>query len=441
MNLPRYNQVRPDSLRRILALSYYHAPLENPGTRRIGAFVRYLPAYGYHPVVLTAASYGALDDDEARQVFRAPDLLDIGRWLARKFTRSAAGSSPRGNGPILTSDSLISMALEHVLIPDMHIGWMPGAVLHGRTLLRSGTFHAIFSSSPPPTAHLAGLALKRASGLPWVADFRDGWTFEPPNKVVLNSAARRSIERVLERVVVLNADRIVTVNDVLAADLRRRYPVRADRVRVISNGYDPAERPTARLRRDDGRFLIVHTGALAHSRDHTTIDGLLAALHQLCRQHEALIERLDICFVGDLSENERALINASNLHMCVRTMGPLSHQDALQIQVDADVLLLVTATNAVSVTTSKIFEYLVSGRPILALTGHTAAAALIEELDAGMVVAPDDVGAICRALDVFYQRWQAGQLPTRVDERVRRYDRRILSGELAAIFDELDVRS
>lgn len=206
----------------ILVISYYYAPTENPGTRRAGAFMRYLPQYGCRPVALTTSSHGALANDEERKVFRAPDVMDVGRWLARRFWRAQPPAPGERLPPILTPDSRLTRVRERTLIPDVHIGWLPGTVLRGRQLLRAGTFRAIFSSSPPPSVHLVALTLKRLSGLPCVADFRDGWTFEPSNAATLSSPARLRIERASERAVVLGADCIVTVNQVLADDLRRR---------------------------------------------------------------------------------------------------------------------------------------------------------------------------------------------------------------------------
>lgn len=423
------------SERRILMISYYYAPIENPGTRRVGAFVRYLPQYGYRAVALTTSSYGALADDEERLVFRAPDVMDVGRWLARRIKKVQPTVVSEPLSPIVTPDSMLSRALERILIPDIHIGWLPGAVLRGRQLLRTGTFRAIFSSSPPPSSHLVALALKRLSGLPWVADFRDGWTFEPPDPATLSSPARLRIERALERAVVLGADRIVTVNQVLADDLRCRYPTAT--VVVISNGYDPAEVATLRPHTKGKRLQIVHTGALARSRSHTRVSGLMAALDRLQQTQSSMLTDLEICFIGNLGTTERKALARNGCQSCITVEGPIPHRETLQRQVEADVLLLITAPNAISVTTSKLFEYLASGRPILALTGRSAAAALIEEFNAGIVVAPDDVDGICQALEWFYDRWLANDLPTRVDPRVQRFDRRNLTGELAKVFDAL----
>ena len=426
---------RPE--RSVLMVGYYYTPIENPGTRRLGAFARYLPQYGYRPVVLTTSSYGACADDDARLIFRAPDILDVGRWLARRVYCARSVDLGDRLSPMITPDSRLSRVLEHVLIPDIHIGWVPGAVLRGRALLRSSAFGVIFSSSPPPSAHLAALALKRMSGLPWVADFRDGWTFEPPNPVMFTSPARLRIERTLERAVVLSTDRIVTVNRVIADDLRRRYPATAGRIAVISNGYDSADIAGLQSYVKGERLRIIHTGSLAYSRSQTTINGFLAALDRLHQQQSPILADLDVRFVGRLSASERDVLTRTGCRGCVTVEGPLSHREALQRQFSADVLLLVTSASAASVTTSKLFEYLASGRPVLALTGRSAAAELIEELDAGIVVAPDDVEGICRALEWFHERWRFDELPTRVDPRVQRFDRRSLTGDLARMFDTL----
>ena len=426
---------RPE--RSVLIVGYYYTPTENPGTRRLGAFARYLPQYGYRPIVLTTSSYGACADDDTRLIFRAPDILDVGRWLARWIYHARSADSGDRLPPIITPDSRLSRVLEHVLIPDVHIGWIPGAVLRGRVLLCSGAFDIIFSSSPPPSAHLAALALKRMSRLPWVADFRDGWTFEPPNPVVFTSPVRLRIERSLERAVALSADRIVTVNRVIADDLRRRYPATAGRIAVISNGYDSADIAGLQSYVKGERLRIIHTGSLAYSQSHRSIKGFLTALDRLQQQQSPILADLDVCFVGRLSASERDILTRTGCQGCVTVEGPLSHHEALQRQFSADVLLLVTSANAASVTTSKLFEYLASGRPVLALTGRSAAAELIEELDAGIVVAPDDVEGICRALEWFHERWRFDELPARVDPRVQRFDRRALTGNLARMFDTL----
>lgn len=429
---------RAAALRDVLMVAYHYAPAEHAGTRRAGAFAKYLPAAGYRPLVLTTTLRGSLADDAARGIVRADELIGL---LARPYRALRLRRVPaerRANTAVFDAGAGPAKLLMNLMIPDINVTWHPLAVRKGLQLIRQGSIRLIFSTSPPPTAHLVALSLKRRTGLPWVADFRDGWMFEPPNPVTLNSAFRRRVEAALERRVVLGADRIVTVNQAIAGDLAARYPSAAAKIVVITNGYDPEIfAGLERTRAADGRFRIVHTGSLSQSEASRSIDGLLGALRRLQTEASPLIDQLELVLVGNLSSRERETIAAAGLERYFTITGPVDYRQALQQQIDADLLLLVTAGGATSVTTSKLFEYLVSGRPILGLTGRTPAAALIGELEAGMVVPPDDVAGITAALSSFHARWRAGQLPTRADRRVERFSRPHLTGELAALFDQL----
>jgi glycosyltransferase involved in cell wall biosynthesis len=423
-----------------LLVSYFYTPMANPGTRRVEAFARYLPLHGYRPLVLTTDARGARADDAERAVFRAADLLRASRRLVPSW-RQRGGTGQGSARDLLTAESRASRLLHALMVPDVQIGWYPAATLRGITLARSGGVDLLYSSSPPVTSHLVALRLKRAVGLPWVADFRDGWMFEPPSRAPVSSRLRRRVELRLEAAVVRGADWIVTVNDVLAADLARRYPEAASRVSVVSNGYDPADlHGVVRQRPADGRLRLVYTGAIGLSRAGTSLDGLLGALGKLRDRSSPVMEALEVLLVGPLTGEERQLIARHSLGEWILTQGPVEHRAALQHQADADVLLLVTAQSDTSVTTSKLFEYLAADRPILALAGGSAAADLVKQLNAGVVVAPDDVVGTADALERFHALWRVGNLPRGAGASARRFDRRELAGELAAVFDRLVAR-
>ena len=424
--------------RELLMLPYYYPPADHAGTRRMTAFARYLPEVGYRPIILTTNIRGSTPSDAAQYIFRAGEISSL---LARPYRALRLRRVPqqqRGNVAAIAADSWVSRMLMACLIPDLHVTWYPLAVRQGLRLLRSRPIKLLFSSSPPATSHLVALRLKRLTGLPWVADFRDGWMFEPPNPVPFNSRIRTRIEYALERQVVLSADRIVTVNQTIADDLARRYPATAGRIEVITNGYDPADvaqMPTRVAR--SARMRLVYTGSLALSRTGTSISGLLAALRGLREAQPALADEIELVFVGKLTDAEQRRIAETGLGDQVSMTGRLSHQDALRYQAEADALLLITVSGDSSVTTSKLFEYLASGRPILGLTGRSPAAEIIRDLDAGVVVDPDDVPGIRAALGDLHRRWRADDLPTRHDPRVTRFSRPHLTADLARCFDEL----
>ncbi|NJN66965.1 MAG: glycosyltransferase family 4 protein [Chloroflexaceae bacterium] len=323
-------------------------------------------------------------------------------------------------------------------IPDQQIIWYPWAVWTARNLLRSMPIRLLYSTSTPETDHLVGLTLKRLTGLPWVADFRDGWMFETiPFRHT--SSLRHAIESRLERAVVTAADHIITASDALADDFCQRYPQVAPRMTVITNGYDPDD--FAHIQRAEQRpptFRVVHTGTFSLTRWNSSLEGLLTALSTMQSQQYPLMQDLDVTLVGELSATELETIRRSGVCASFSMIGSVPYPEALQHQVNAEVLLLIIPPGIVGMSNNKVFEYLATGRPILALAQDTSLAGrLITNLGAGLVVAPDDVVGIQRALQTFHAQWKAGLLPTRVHPAVAQFDRRELTRKLAAVFDRL----
>jgi glycosyltransferase involved in cell wall biosynthesis len=428
------------SLPHILMVAYHYPPLENTGVRRSVKFAKFLPEFGYQPVILTTRTYGCLPDDRKKLIFRTDDLLGPFKRAWLTFKRKQGTVNQHADIRLLPPGGRLEQWKSAYLVPDPKIIWYLPAVSQARKIVRAQPIRFLYSTSPPETSHLVALKLKQETGLPWVADFRDGWLFEPHISARLTSRFRR-LEVSLERKVILTADRVITVNEVIAGDIAQRYPEAAAKVSVITNGFDPDD--FAHLRRKvttPDKFRLVYTGSLSLSREGTTLTGLLKALQAMHTSQLDLMARLEIVLVGNLDSTEVRTIEQSGLGPYFRLTGPVSYQAALQYQVDADILLLVIAPGNIGVSTSKLFEYLATGRPILALTGQSAAAKLISALAAGLVVEPDDPPSIQHALQAFYQQWQAGQLSARNDPRLCQFDRRELTNQLASLFDQIAVK-
>jgi glycosyltransferase involved in cell wall biosynthesis len=324
-----------------------------------------------------------------------------------------------------------------VLAPDPEIAWYPFAVRRARQILRAVDIGALYSSSSPETDHLVAWKLKRETGLPWIADFRDGWMFETHRAVRNREGLRRRAELRLERAVVGTADSIVTVNELIADDFRSRYPAAAHRVHVIENGFDPDDLGgLTRHRTADGKMRIVYTGRLALSRTDQSLAPLLAALETLVAGDPDIARDIEVHLIGPLSPHERDEIERSRASDLVRIAGPRPRREALQAQLDADVLLLVTGSDA-GVSTSKAYEYLATGRPILGLTKSPPAMELVRASTRGTVVDPQNVSAIASSLLHLHARWAEGTLATSPAAPDNRYTRRFLTGRLAALLDRL----
>jgi glycosyltransferase involved in cell wall biosynthesis len=418
----------------VLIVTHDWPPVETAGTERIRKFVQYLPEFGYRPLVLTTGRYGTLANDATAGVFRASDLIHS---LFRPLRwRKARGVAPEAQIRVatLSGQSLPGRLRDQLMAPDTKLGWLLPAVHRGREVIATQQPALLFSSSPPETTHLIALRLHSAKGLPWVADLRDGWLFEPPNPPLRQAVWRRAWEGRLERQVVSQATAVVTVTAPIATDLAARYPAAGSKINVISNGFDGADfAALSRQRPADGHFLLVYTGALAASRQGGSADALFDGVAELVRRQPGSPLRLQI--VGNFSETEKQAVQGRGLGDVVEFVPPVPRPEAYQRQVDADALLLVTAPGVRSVATSKLFDYIGAGRPILALAQDNAAAGIVQQDDLGITVAPDDPAAIAAALEKLMQQCQTGKAWPGFETARKRYDRRELTRRLAQVFD------
>ena len=214
--------------RSALFIAYHYPPARSAGAARTTAFLRYLPACGYRCQVLTTSAFGGEDD-----VLRAWEPLSLYRWLFNRQVRSGEGHSA-----VRTRRGLLSRIGRALFIPDLQVSWLPAAFSRGLRYLRSNDCDVIYTSFPPASAHLLGYLLQRVTGLPWVADFRDAWIFDPLDVYLEEDSLRKRIEERIEGRVVASASAVVVASQEVADYLCTRYAAHADRVRVISNGFD-----------------------------------------------------------------------------------------------------------------------------------------------------------------------------------------------------------
>ncbi len=272
-------------MRHVLIVTCDFPPQGGTGITRVTKFIKYLPAFDWQPVVLTTNRYGGLSTDQEQCVHRASDLVhDLFSPLRKRKIRDVPPETQYLVATIPTA-SFLGRLRDQVMVPDTKIGWLPGAVQLGRRLIHRYHPALLLSTSPPETAHLVAHQIHRAEHLPWVADLRDGWLYEPPQIALRQPRLRHTLEGSLERRVITAADAVVTTTDPISEDLRQRYPQAAPKVRTISNGYDASDfARLARQRGADGRFLLVYTGALSAGAEGRSADAFFAALASFVRQ-------------------------------------------------------------------------------------------------------------------------------------------------------------
>jgi len=412
------------------------------GVQRIVKLLRYLPRERWSTEVLAMAPRPGEERDleGARQL---PEGLVVHR-VASPLPTSPPGRTRRGSSAA-RPDRLYHLARTAaglLCTPDVYLPWSLRARRKLATLLGSGRFDVVVSTSPPDSAHLAVAAAARRRRVPWVADFRDPWTrrihFQPP------TAAHRALDSALEARVIGAADAVVLVTEPMRSDFGARYPARAARMHTITNGFDPADYPGA-LDRDqidhEPRLRLLHTGTLTLRRN---AGALVEMLEGLRSQRGDLERALQIDCIGGRDAINDRLVRAAGLQGVIRFHPTQSHAAIVRRQRRAPALLLLDAGGAGSELTlpGKLFEYLGARRPVFALASVEGTGGVLRQTRAGVCFAPHDTEAAAAALGDWIDAQRSAPLPWRGDERaLERYHRPRLAEHFAHLLDGVSRES
>ncbi len=436
---------------RVLLITYDFPPSVEIGAHACEQVSRHLPRYGWQPVVLTIGERyidpARIDRQFSRRypglVHRTrvfPHPLDVYRRF-KSSVHNRIGFNGKSAGPQRERIDFRTWLLSLLLVPDMYTGWIIPAVAAGMRLVRTHQIAHIFSSAPCWTNHLIGLLLSRLTGLPWTVHFRDPWTQVDHWKPA--SATSRRIERCLESMVLRRVTTVVCVTDPHTKLLRASFPyLPSEKFHTILNGYDGEEWEALDLRNGNGcqgpsdHFVITYAGSLWQRRSPLP---LFRALGKLVTSGEVKADSLRIDLIGwcEVAQGQQVheMAAAHGIGACLSLVGPLGRAQTLSRLVASNLLLLLAEDWTLQIP-GKTYEYLRSGRPILALTQNGALADLLRMTGGGWVMDPDDEVAITAALRQAYVNWSVGTLNPVADSRiVTSFDRRLLAGRYAELFD------
>ncbi len=440
--------------RRVLMIVSSFAPSLEMGAQTCSQIAKYLPGHGWTPTVLTTGDR-YVDYRDLTPAMPEPGLTVVRtRMLPHPLSvlrRFRAARKDEGNamGAAVTSKERRGWLRRTVLaclnVPDADTGWILPAVAAGRTLARGSDIACLFSSGPAWSGHLAALGLARLTGLPWVAHFRDPWNQGSPYAPESDLADR--VNARLERAVVQRASTVICVTDRHRDLLRRHYASCVpEKFVTVPNGYDGAE--WEQLEQDASlsgagargeRLVITYAGALYVGRTPLLV---LEAMRRLSQTGDLDLERvrLDVILYDDVRQlpDGRDIMDVARemgLGDSVQVLGPLPRSETLKRLLASDLLLLLGHNFTVQVP-GKLYEYLRSGRPILALVPAGAQTDLLRATGGAWIVEPHDVNGAVEAVRDVYRRWQSGQRGPEADARlVSGFDRRVLVGRLAAELD------
>lgn len=410
-------------MKKILIVAHQFPPIGGSGVQRTLKFVKYLRNCGYEPVVLTRdASQASLKDETL--LSDIPDGIKIIRTRAFDFVNLTG---------ILKYPGKLAGRL---LIPDAEAIWQLAAHKKACELLKSLDIDVIYTTSAPYSDHILGLYLKRRfPGIPLVCDFRDEWTNNPYH---IRKGLRAKIERSLEKKVLSAADCLIANTPVMLSNFIRDNPDTRDKFYVIPNGFDEEDFEGIKdITPLNDRFTLTYTGLLYGKRKP---DNFFEALRQSIKQQLIDKSKIMIKLIGNFKAGQlQDKIDSFNLSDIITLLPYMKHRDCLEELLKSDALLLIepSGPGAEAFYTGKVFEYMNTGRPILATIPYRGAAAqLITHTNTGLVSDYNDIPGTIRNLAFLYNCWVNNTRPLvpNVSE-VRKYERKALTKLLSEVLD------
>ena len=386
---------------KVLLVTRHFPPGGGGGVQRPLKFATHLPALGIETHVLAPDVPGSLPADAELE-------LPTQAWIHRvRYVGPRAGRpaerllAKQGLARVGTQAALLGRRL---LVPDENVPWSTFALPVAIRLVRREKIDVVLTTSPPPSLHLLGAAVKRATGAAWVADLRDPLTSHPHRRGYESQLARLKEASVggVGRLVASQADAIVAASDAIAEEARALEP--KGKVVTIANGCD-FDDFAGLVHHPSDRLRITHAGHFHGKRDPKPFLQALA---------ESGLDDVVVRFAGDFRQADREYAESLGLGDRLELLGDVSRRRSLELQRDSEALLLLVPESGGrgrGVLTGKIYEYLAAERPILAVVPSDGAAAqLVRDTGAGVVVAPDDVEAMREALLDLHRRWRDGSL-------------------------------
>jgi glycosyltransferase involved in cell wall biosynthesis len=413
---------------KVLIVSLYFPPAGGGGVQRPLKFATHLPTLGIETHVLAP--------DDSKWIHADPELQPpTNAWIHRARYLGPKGRRPaeelHGRSGLDRISRQARLAGRRFLLPDENVTWNLTAIPAAVRIVRREGIDVVLTTSPPSSVHLIGAAVKRATGVRWVADLRDSIVAHPHRRAErLAVRTKERGEAVVAGLVARNADAIVAVSEAIAEETRGLRP--KGPVVTIANGSDFDDFAGLPYQRGE-RFRITHTGSFFGKRDPRPFLTALAD------------SGLDVTarFVGDFRSADREWAETLGLGDRLELHPYVPRRRSLELQRDSEALLLLipeAGGRGKGVLSGKVFEYLAAERPILASVPLDGAAAeLIEETGAGVVASPDDPAAIADALRGLVDRYEDGALDgTPLSEEWRdKLSRRTRVEELAELLGTL----
>ena len=426
-------------MKRVLVITYYWPPAGGPGVQRWLKFVTYFKEFGIDPIVfipdnphypITDESIGS-ELPEGIQIIRFPIKEPYGfanLISKKKITQVSSGIITKRKQSVL--EKVLLWIRGNFFIPDARIGWVKPSINFLRNFITDHHVEAIITSGPPHSLHLIGKSLKEETGIKWVADFRDPWTTIHYHKSLRLAKRAQKKHIALESEVLTKADHVVVTSATTKKEFQK---ITQTPIEVITNGYDSNDNFKLNL---DIKFTLSHIGTLLSNRNPIV---LWEALSELCSENPEFSKDLLIQLAGSVSDAILISIQKYGLMDQCIVLGYLSHQKAIQLQYNSQVLLLIEMNlpETKAIIPGKLFEYLAAKRPILAIGPvDSDVEKIIEETNSGSYFGYSEKEKLKKQISLFYSEYREGHL-TLNSKGLSKFSRKTLTSKMSDLIKSL----
>lgn len=421
-------------MQKVLFITYFWPPSGKATVHWPLKMIQHLPGFGWQPLVLTADEDTFSSQDESLLKEVDPDLKVFKARALEPFGIYRRLLGKEKNAPLTASETIstTNRGLRHRLaiwtrmnlfVPDARIGWYWNAVRKGKQILRSENIQAIVSIGPPHTTLLVGKKLSKEFCIPHIPVFIDPWVDITYYRDFKRSKPTLALDRHLEQSVLEEASHIVFVTESMREDYARQYPALQEKSHVLYWGYNEELFHDYIPKSVPASEILLHAGNIF---DYQNPKALWATLQKEIHNGR----NLKIVFIGTVSPGIRQSITEAGLSDRTEFKGFLPYHKMIE-ELGAASYVMVCATEKRHVP-GKLFEYLRSGKPILAFgDDNEEVQRILDEAKAGMIF---PYTSHAREFFDRIHNFQTNQ------DIVHRFDRKIIAGKLAQILNKAAVQ-
>ncbi|OUR90717.1 glycosyl transferase family 1 [Flavobacteriales bacterium 34_180_T64] len=422
--------------KKALIITYYWPPAGGPGVQRWLKFAKYLPDYNIDPIIYCPKdpNYPIIDSSlvsevsETLTIVRQPikEPYRFANYVSNKRSqRISSGIIPKQKKQSLL-EKLMLYIRGNFFIPDARKYWIKPSVRFLAEYIQNEQIDTIITTGPPHSLHLIGLQLKQKLGVNWLADFRDPWTtIGYHKKLKLTKSSRRKHEK-LELEVLTNADQLI----VTSQNTKKEFSIKTEQpISVITNGYD--KNPLFDFKKDS-KFTLSHIGSLLSDRNPKL---LWESLRELIDEFPDFEKQVQLQLIGVVSAEVMESIDSFGLTKYSKDFGYINHDEALKAQLQTQVLLLIEidSEETKAIIPGKLFEYMVTNTPILAMGPEASdVETIIKSTNTGTYFSYLEKACLKSQILLYFEAYKTNTLTTH-PIGLQQYSRKALTKTLAEL--------